>query len=341
MSMSNIKNRQWIFVERPGTSVGNRHFRLEEAAVPDLGPGDALVRVHWLGIDPTQRTWLNETETYISPARLGEVMPGSGVGQVVMSRSERLKPGDWVVGLVGWQDYVIAREEGLFGLNKVPDGIDPKAMLSVFGVNGLTAYFGMLDVGKLQAGDTVFVTGAAGGVGSVAGQIARIKGCRVIGSAGTAEKCDWVRDLARFDACINYRTESLREALKSFSSDGMNVVFDNVGGPALEAALDNLAIHARVVLSGSISSGYANEAYGNTPRNYMQLGFRRARMEGFIFLDYVPEFPKAFADLVQWVRTGEIQYAESVSEGLESAPESLAGLFLGRNLGKQMVRVVE
>lgn len=337
--MSDTLNRQLVLIARPDANVGSEHFEMRRSTVPALEAGQALVRVHWLGIDATQRTWLNERETYTSPARIGSVMPGSGVGQVAASRSELFKVGDWVVGETGWQDYALAAGEGLHGFTRIPEGIEPRAMLSVFGVNGLTAYFGMTEIAKPLEGETVFVSAAAGGVGSIAGQIARKLGARVIGSAGGERKCTWVRDIAQFDACIDYRTEDMRERLGALAPDGIDVVFDNVGGATLEAALDHIAPHARVVLCGSISSGYRNDAYGRGPSNYMQLAFKRARMEGFIFLDFVAQFPQALYRMLAWVQAGDIRYEETISPGLETAPAALAGLFEGRNLGKQLVQV--
>lgn len=297
-------NRQLILRERPTGPVKPGHFEMVEAPVPTLAANEALVRVVWLGIDPTQRTWLNPTATYAAPVAVGDVMRGSGVGKVIASRSESFAVGDWVAGETSWQDYALARREGLAGFTRIPEGIDPKAMLSVFGVSGLTAYFGMTDIGRPVEGDTVFVSGAAGSVGSLAGQIARIKGARVIGSAGGPAKCGWVMEAAGFEACIDYKSEDVAARLGELAPDGIDIVFDNVGGTTLEHALDNLAKGARVVLCGSISSGYGEAAYGVGPRNYMQLAFKRARMEGFIFLDYGERFPGAVADLAKWVAEG-------------------------------------
>ena len=297
------------------------------------------MRVVWLGIDPTQRTCLNEGPTYLNPVSVGDVMRGSGVGQVIASKSSRLAVGDWVYGVTGWQEFVLTGDEGLFGLNVVPPGIDPKAMLSIFGVNGLTAYFGMTDIGNPVAGETVLVTGAAGGVGSIAGQIVKALGCRVIGTAGGPQKVRWVEDVAGFDACIDYKAEDVEARLRELAPEGINVVLDNVGGLMLEAALANIATHARIIICGGIASGYTGASYGVTPRNYMELGFKRARMEGFIFLDYVARFPEALGRLVAWVNEGKIVYTEQIADGLESAPAALQGLFEGKNLGKQLVKV--
>lgn len=337
--MTSGVNRQWVLAERPDGAIDEHTFALRQSPIPEPAEGEALVRVVWLGIDATQRTWLNDDRTYISPVQVGEVMRGSGVGYVVSSRTERLNEGDWVYGITGWQEYVLTGDEGLFGLNPVPPGIDPKALLGVFGVNGLTAYFGMTDIGKAAEGETVLVTGAAGGVGSIAGQIAKALGCRVIGTAGGPDKVRWVTETAKFDAAIDYKSEDVESRLRELAPDGLDVVFDNVGGAMLEAALANIAPHARIVLSGGVSSGYVRGTYGHTPRNYMELAFRRARMEGFIFLDYVSRFPEALGRLVTWVNEGKIVYLEHIADGLDQAPQALQGLFEGRNLGKQLVQV--
>lgn len=334
-----MKNRQIMLRERPVQAVGAQHFELAEHETPPLAENEALVRVKWLAIEPTQRTWLNPSPTYASPVELGTVMRGSGVGQVVASRSPTYEVGDWVYGATGWQDYCVAKGEGLYGLNRVPDGVEPKAMLTVFGVSGLTAYFGMTAVGAAGAGEAVFVSAAAGSVGCMAGQIAAIRGGRVIGSTSNRRKCRFLRDLAGFDEVVDYREEDLRQRLKRFAPEGLDVVFDNVGGDILEDALDNLAVQARVVLCGSIASGYRENGYGQGPANYMELAFRRARMEGFIFLDFADRFPAAFHDIRNWVDEGRLICPEYIVDGLQNAPMALQGLFEGRNLGKCLVRL--
>ncbi|SDC96372.1 NADP-dependent oxidoreductase [Glycomyces harbinensis] len=339
--MTTPVNRQWVLASRPEGLVDEANFALRTGPVPEPGEGEALVRVVWLNVEPTQRGWLNEGANYIDPVPLGEVMRSSGVGRVVASRNPRLAVGDWVAGMVGWQDYAIAADDGLFGLNRVPDGIDPKAMLGVFGSTGLTAYFGMVDVGRAGEGDTVFVTGAAGATGSIAGQIARLQGCKVIGSAGGPEKCAWVVETAGFDACVDYRADDVEARLRDLAPEGLDVVFDGVGGAVLDAALANLALRARVVVVGGISSGYGAGEPPPGPRNYLQLGIKRARMEGFIFLDYLERFPEAFGRLGEWVGGGRLVYAEDVRQGLERAPAVLRGLFEGRNLGKQLLRIAD
>lgn len=293
----------------------------------------------WLGFDPTQRGWLNDGPNYMDPVPLGAVMRGGGVGRVVASRSSEYAVGDWVCGMVGWQDYAIASGQGLLGLNVVPPGIDPKAMLGLFGPTGLTAYFGMIDIGKPSPGDTVLVSGAAGATGSIAGQIAKALGCKVIGIAGGKVKCGWVTDVAGFDACIDYKADDVEAGLRKLAPEGIDVFFDNVGGTVLDAALATIAERARIVVCGGISSGYDVGEPPPGPRNYLQLGLKRARMEGFIFLDYVDRFPEAFGRLHEWLSQGQLVYAEDVQEGLELAPALLRGLFEGRNLGKQLLRI--
>jgi hypothetical protein len=335
------QNRQLVLVERPLGAVEQRHFELRVGPVPEPGPGEILVRAVWLGFDPTQRGWLNDVPSYMPPVAIGEVMRSTGVGRVVASNNPDFAPGDWVQGLVGWQDYAVLAPKGMWRATKVPPGIDPKATLSVYGTTGLTAYFGMLDVAKPQEGDAVFVSGAAGSTGSIAGQIGKIMGCSVIGSAGTAEKCEWVTGVAGFDDCINYRTEDTAARLRAFAPKGLNVFFDNVGGPTLEAALDNLALGARIALCGGISSGYTMEALPPGPRNYMQLVIRRSTMQGFLLLDYAARFNEAMAQLAQWVGEGRLHYAEDIQQGLENAPATLARLFSGQNLGKQLLQITD
>jgi NADPH-dependent curcumin reductase CurA len=331
--------RQIVLRERPSAGITADTFSEQTQPMPSLEDGEALVEVTWLGIDATQRTWLNAEATYTSHVQIGDVMRGSGVGRVVASRNPVLPEGQWVYGDLGWREYVVARDGGLFGVNPVPDGIDPRHMLTVFGVSGLTAFFGMSRVLDVTDGDTVLVTGAAGSVGSLAGQIARLLGARVIGTAGSAEKVAWVKDVAGFDACVDYRADDVPAALRAFAPDGLTAVFDNVGGVLLENALDRLAVHARIALCGSISSGYTAAGYGAGPSNYMQLAFRRARMEGFIFFDYVSEFPEALSRLAVWVSAGKLRWAEDVIDGLHNAPTALQRLFDGGNLGKQLVQV--
>lgn len=339
--MADTVNRQWIVRRRPDGVLRDGDFELRSVPVPVPGPGEALVRVHRLGIDPTQRGWLNDADNYIDPVPVGTVMRGSGVGQVVRSNTASYPVGSWVAGMVGWQDYAVASEAGLFGLNVVPDGVSPTMMLSLFGAPGLTAYFGMTDIGRPEPGQTVLVSAAAGVTGSIAGQIAKTLGCTVIGIAGGPDKCAWITDRAGLHAAIDYKHDDVDACLTRLAPDGVDVFFDGVGGRVLEHGLAHLARGARVVLAGAISSGYQGVDAQCGPRNYMQLAMRRARMEGFIFLDYLGRFPEAFAALRDWHDRGELTIAETVSSGLESAPSALRAVFEGGNLGKQLVDIVE
>ncbi|MFE3443069.1 NADP-dependent oxidoreductase [Nocardia sp. NPDC059180] len=339
--MTDAVNRQWLLRRRPEGAVRDEDFELVTGPVPSPGEVEALVKVHWLGIDPTQRGWLNEGANYIDAVPAGAVMRGSGIGEVVRSDDPRYPVGSWVAGMVGWQDYVVASAGGLFGLNVIPDGVPPTLMLSLFGAPGLTAYFGMTDIGRPEPGQTVLVSAAAGVTGSIAGQIAKALDCTVIGVAGGPRKCSWLTEHAGLHAAIDYTNDDIDARLARLAPNGVDVFFDGVGGRILEHGLAHLAPHARVVLAGAISSGYQGADPPCGPRNYMRLALDRARMEGFIFLDYVDRFPEAFAALRHWHDQGAITIAETVSSGLESAPSALRAVFEGGNLGKQLVRITQ
>jgi NADPH-dependent curcumin reductase len=327
------RNRRIVLAERPATMVDERTTRLEEEPVPSPGPGQALVRVTHLSIDPTIRGWMGR-DTYLPAIGIGDVVRSAGIGQVVESKREGLAAGDTVFGLLGWQDYAVVDE-----VRTVPSGIAPELALGLLGVTGLTAYFGLIDVGQLVEGDVVVVSGAAGATGSVAGQVAKILGAReVVGIAGSDEKCAWLLDTAGFDHAINYKTEKVSQRLQETCPDGIDLYWDNVGGPILDACLGRLAMHGRVVLCGAISQ-YATGAVPVGPANYLNLLARRGRMEGFIVLDYADRYPEAQAKLFEWAASGRIQTAEQIVDGLERAPEALNMLFTGANLGKVIVRV--
>ena len=254
MAGSTDRNRRLVLAARPAGMVDESTVRLEEEAVPDHGPEGALVRVRYLSIDPTIRTWMNDAPGYLPAIGIGEVVRGGGIGEVVASTSERYQVGDLVFGMLGWQDYAVA-DEGLGAMQVIPAGIDPLVALSVFGITGMTAYFGLIDVGRVQEGDTVVVSGAAGATGSVVGQLARIKGAgRVVGIAGTEEKCRWLTDELGFDAAVNYRTENVGSRLRALCPGGIDLYFDNVGGEILDICLGQLALKGRVVLCGAIST---------------------------------------------------------------------------------------
>jgi NADPH-dependent curcumin reductase len=332
------RNRRLVLAERPTGMVKESTVALEETEVPQLGPGEALARVRYLSIDPTIRTWMDDAPGYLPPIGVGEVIRGGGVAEIVESNSARYQPGDLVFGLTGWQDYVVA-DEGERSYQPLPAGVSPTVALGVFGITGVTAYFGLLDVGKLQEGDVVVVSAAAGSTGSTVGQIAKIKGAaKVVGIAGGPEKCRWIVDELGFDAAIDYKGEDVSARLREECPQGIDLYFDNVGGEILDACLAQLALRGRVVLCGAIAS-YNDRGALTGPANYRNLIIRRGRMEGFIILDYFDRLPAAQAELGGWLAEGKLKSAEHVVEGLERAPEALNLLFTGGNTGKVLVKV--
>jgi len=333
-------NRQWLLAKRPHGMVGPENFEWTERPVPAVPDGGVLVRNLFLSFDPTQRGWMEDRPSYIPPVQIGEVMRATGVGQVVASKNPAFAVGDFVQGLFGWQDYHVATAAGPLILTRLPDGVDPARALSVFGLTGLTAYFGLLDLGQPKAGETVLVSGAAGAPGSGGAQIAEIVGGRGIGIAGGPAKVRWLLDEAKLDGAIDYKSEDVRARIAELCPDGIDVYFDNVGGDILEAALDAIAERARVVLCGGIA-GYNDETPRPGPNNLMNLVIRRGRMEGFIVIDYATRFGEAIAKLSEWVGAGRIAVAEDVQEGLENAPATLQRLFTGANLGKQLLKIAD
>jgi NADPH-dependent curcumin reductase CurA len=334
-------NRQWVLAKRPFGMVGAENFEYREEPIPEPADGQVLVRNLYLSFDPTQRGWMEDRESYLPPVGIGEVMRAGSVGQVVESRHDGFANGDLVQTTGGWQDFVVADPNlGPMGLSKLPPGVTPVMALGVLGVTGLTAYFGLLDLGMPKAGETVLVSGAAGATGSVAGQIARIKGCRVVGIAGGEEKCAWLKDVARFDDVIDYKQGSVDDRIAETCPDKVDVFFDNVGGEILQAALNHINQRARVVLCGGISGYNATEVQPG-PNNLMNLVINRARMEGFIVLDYMPRAHEAVPELIGWMNSGELVHREDIQEGFENIPDTLNRLFTGRNIGKQLLKLAD
>ena len=332
-------NRQWLLAKRPHGIVTKDNFEYAENPIPQPGDGEVLVRNLYLSFDPTQRGWMEDRASYVPPVQIGEVMRGQGTGVVVQSDNPEFPVGTLVSGLVGWRRYVVS--DGLSTpLRKLPEGVSPATALNVLGLTGLTAWFGMLDIGKPQSGDTVLVSGAAGATGSIAGQLARIAGARVVGIAGGKEKCEWLVSELGFDAAIDYKSEDTARRVRELCPNGVNVYFDNVGGEILDIALDNLAQHARVVLCGGISR-YNETGPIAGPVNYFNLVYRRARMEGFIVMDYAPRFKEATEMLVKHLDSGELRHRETILHGFEQLPQALRDLFSGGNIGKQLVAVNE
>jgi len=339
--MSQDVNRQWLLKSRPEREVGPEHFDWVETPVPEPREGEILVRNLCLSFEPAQRGWLNDLPSYVPPVRIGEPMRAVAVGRVVESRHPLYRAGDLVQGTFGWQDYIATDGAGMFPISPVPAGVPLTYPLHIYGLTGMTAYFGMTRIAEPRPGDIVVVSGAAGATGSVAGQIAKRLGCTVIGIAGGEEKCRWLVEEVNFDHAIDYRAGEVAAQLKSLCGNRVNVFFDNVGGEILDAVLINIAIGARIALCGGISSGYFGRALPPGPRNYMQLVIRRARMQGFLVLDYLDEFPAGIAEMRRWVEAGEIRVKEDIAQGLENCPEVLNGLFKGRNFGKQLLKIAD
>ena len=338
--MTTQVNRRWLLAERPTGKLEDRNFRWVEEPVPaPEADGEVVVRNLYLSLDPTQRGWLAR-DTYMPAVKIGEVVRSGGVGRVEASRNPDYAVGDLVQGLVGWQDYARVNPAGSTALTKLPPGVPIPLAMSVLGLTGITAYYGLLDVGRPQAGETVVVSGAAGATGSIAGQIARIKGCRTIGIAGGKAKCDWLVQKARLDAAIDYKSEDVGARLRELCPKGIDVYFDNVGGDLLDLALARLAMKGRIVLCGAIAS-YNDAELRPGPKNYSNLIVKRGRMEGFLVFDYMKRAPEAAMELFGWVQAGEIVNQVDVKEGLENAPATLRRLFDGDNQGKQLLKIAE
>ena len=323
----------------PSGALEDDDFDLVDERVPEPADGEALVRTLYLSLDPAIRVWMNGIDTYVPGIHVGDVMRAGGLGEVVQSRNAAYTEGDLVFGMMQWSEYCIARA-GPDGMMTLPRQEPITAFLSVLGVTGLTAYFGMFDVAQPKEGETVVVSGAAGAVGSVAGQIGKIIGCRVVGIAGGPEKCAWITDELGFDAWIDYKSQDVAARLRETCPDGIDVYFDNVGGEILDAVLGQINLHARIALCGAISQ-YDTAELSPGPRNVLNLIPQRGRMEGFILLDYRDRFVDAILQLGQWVQEGRIRYAEDIVDGLENAPGAFRRLFTGENTGKLIVKVAE
>jgi NADPH-dependent curcumin reductase CurA len=315
------KETDWAFTEEPA---------------PEPGDDDVLVRIHYISLDPAMRGWMNEGRSYLPPVDVGAVMRAGTVGQVLASRHPGFEAGDYVAGAQGVQELAVSAGRHLI---KVDPRVAPlEVYLSTLGMPGMTAYFGLLEIGQPVPGDTVVVSAAAGAVGQVVGQIAKIKGCRAVGIAGGAEKCRYIVEELGFDAAIDYKKDNVRAALKEHCPDRINVYFDNVGGEILDAVLTRLARGARIVICGSISQ-YNNDGPMRGPSNYMALLVDRARMQGFVVFDYADRYAEAGLELARWMYEGKLKSREDVVEGIERFPEALLKLFRGENIGKLVIKV--
>jgi NADPH-dependent curcumin reductase CurA len=334
--MSTQSNRQFLLARRPVGEATRDDFIYQEVPIGELAAGQILVKNHYLSLDPAMRGWMNEGKSYIAPVGLGDVMRALGVGEVIASQNDQFTEGDFVQGALGVQDYFLGEPKGFY---KIDPTLAPlPRYLSALGMTGMTAYFALLDVGAPQSGDTVVISGAAGAVGSVAGQIAKLKGCRVIGIAGGQQKCESLINELGFDGAIDYKSENVLAGLKRECPNGVNVFFDNVGGDILDAVLSRLAPKARVVICGAISQ-YNNTSPVKGPSNYLSLLVNRARMEGFVVMDYASKFAAAGQEMAGWMGQGKLKSREDIVEGLETFPETLQKLFKGENFGKLVLKV--
>ena len=338
LNMSTLQNRQFKLATRPVGMVQRSDFEFVTTPAAEPGPGEALVKVLYLSLDPAMRGWMNAGKSYIAPVGIGEVMRAGGIGRVVASNDASLAVGDTVVGMTGVQDFAVAKAKEL-------TRIDPRLaplprFLGALGMPGLTAYFGLLDIGQPKEGETLVVSAAAGAVGAVTGQIGKIKGCRVIGIAGGPAKCRYVVEELGFDAAVDYKGEDVREALARHCPKGIDIYFDNVGGEILDIALAMLARRARVVICGAISQ-YNNREAIEGPRNYLSLLINQARMEGFVVFHYAARYAEGMQALVGWNLAGKLKAREDIVAGLETFPDTLQKLFRGENFGKLVIKVAD
>ena len=336
MAVDTSTNHAFKLAARPEGEPKRTDWDYAEEAVPEPGEGEFLVKVLYLSLDPAMRGWMNDVRSYIPPVKLGEVMRAGGVGVVLRSNNEKFKVGEHVVGTFGVQEYAISDGRGVV---KIDTNIAPLPVwLGTLGMPGLTAYFGLLEVGAMQEGEAVVVSAAAGAVGTVVGQIAKVKGGRAVGIAGGPEKCAWIVDELGFDAAIDYKNEDVTARLREECPKGIDVYFDNVGGDILDACLARLAMHGRIPLCGAISQ-YNNTGKMQGPSNYMSLLVNRGRMQGFLVFDYADRYRDAITEMAGWYLEGKLKSREHVAEGLENFPEVLLQLFRGENMGKLVLKI--
>ena len=336
-------NRQWHLARRPEGVFSEADFVLREAEVPEtLADGELLIRLVYLSMDPTNRVWTREKYTYMDPVPVDGVMRGIAMGEVVRSRNADFPEGAVVTGVLGWEDYAVSDGTGL-SIVQPQEGVPLPAHFALFGHIGIPAHVGLTEIGKLQAGETLVVSAAAGAVGSLTVQIGKILGARVVAIAGSDEKCRYLEETLGADATINYKRGPIGEAMAAACPDGIDVYFDNVGGEMLEAALDLINMNARIVMCGAISI-YNSDCDVPGPRNLFNLLFKRARIEGFVCFDYAadPElWTRVHEDIARWHREGRLTYRLDIVEGLENTPAAVTRLFTGANQGKQLVRVAD
>ncbi|MGN5476556.1 NADP-dependent oxidoreductase [Cupriavidus basilensis] len=330
------RNTQVRMKRHPAGMVTLEDFEIAQAELPKLADGEALARVKYLSLDPYMRPMMDPVRSYVEPLKIGQVMPGGVVAEVVDSRSADLPTGTLVTAALGWQTHGVVTKATIRGVVDPKLG-PPSAALSVLGMTGVTAHYGLLELCKPKAGETVLVTAASGAVGSIVGQIAKIKGCRVVGVAGGPEKCRYVVEELGFDACVDYKAPDFEAQLAAATPDYINVVFENVGGPVLDAVMMRVADHARVALCGNISQYNSKEAYGF--KGLRQVLMHRVTVYAFVIAEHRDYYPTALADLSVWLKEGKLKYKEDVADGLGSAPGAFIRMLTGGNLGKQLVRL--
>lgn len=335
--MSSLVNKQFRLAARPIGFPKRTDWSYHEEPVTEPQDGEVLVKIRYISLDPAMRGWMNEGKSYIAPVGIGEVMRAGTVGEVIASKHPGFAVGDHVVGTQGVQSYAISNGKGL---SKVDSTLAPlPKYLNVLGMPGMTGYFGLLDVGQPKAGETVVVSAATGAVGQVVGQVAKIKGCKVIGIAGGPEKCAYAVDVLGYDACIDYKKGPIFPWLAKYCPEGIDVYFDNVGGDILDAVLTRIRMRARIVICGAISQ-YNNTTPIQGPKNYLSLLVNRARMEGIVVFDWAPRYGEAITAMAGWIAEGRLKSKEDIVPGIEHFPETLLKLFSGENFGKLIVEVV-
>ena len=330
-------NRTVRFIARPVGEPKRSDFAFADEPIAALEEGQMLLKVHYLSLDPAMRGWMNEGKSYIAPVGLGDVMRSGGIGEVVESKHSTFAVGDFVSGMTNVQTWCVTDGKGF---TKVDPKLAPlTAYLNVLGMPGMTAYWGLMDVGQPKAGETVVVSGAAGAVGATVGQIAKVKGCRVVGIAGGQDKCDYVVNTLGFDACVDYKTGDTRKALRAACPNGVDIYFDNVGGEILDVVLTQINLKARIVICGAISQ-YNNTTPIKGPSNYLSLLVNRARMEGIVVFDYAHKYKEAAIEMGGYLASGKMVSKEHVVEGIDTFPETLMKLFKGENFVKLVLKVV-
>ncbi|MHA1990145.1 MAG: NADP-dependent oxidoreductase [Candidatus Hodarchaeales archaeon] len=333
-----MQNIQVKLAQRPIGEPKQTDWLIEKAIIPEINENEILVKVHYISVDPAMRGWMNDAKSYLPPVKLGEVMRAGGLGEVVKSNLDTFDVGDFVTGGFGVQSYCVSDGKGVIRIDQ--SMADLPKWLSVLGMTGMTSYFGLLEIGKPKPEETVLISGAAGAVGSIVGQIAKIKGCYVVGIAGTSQKCDYIVNELGFDKAINYKTENVSEKLKEYCSKGIDIYFDNVGGELLDLVLRRISRGARIVICGAISQYNSTEGPYRL-KNYLSLLINRAKMEGFIVFDYRKRYSEAYSDISKWIKEGKLTSKEDISLGIENFNETLLKLFSGENEGKLIIKVTD